>query len=387
MELDPAARAADRCLAAVSGRLDYLLAVTPVDTEAAWRAFEASARTRLPTLTYRPLPFDPEAERRQLAAAPIDDIEDPPVARLLGGLRDELDVLCRMVAARDTDAFLGLSAQVHGTVGEVALAEAVGVLEVLHGWRSDWTGTAVDASGFAAAARAELDRLRDRHGELDAGVEVRDDVHGVMVVRRTLLIDPRYRLDPRRVDALVQHEVGTHVVTELNGRLQPLRSLEVGLARYEETQEGVAVLAELAAGGLTAERLALLAARVLAVRRRVEEEPFADTVAELVDAHGFAPRAAFDIVLRVHRGGGLLKDAVYLRGFAAALAHVRGGGPLDPLLVGKVHLDDLPEVCDLLERGVLTPPRVRPRWAEQLDPAGLPEDLPALAAALRAAES
>jgi uncharacterized protein (TIGR02421 family) len=386
MAVEPIALQVDRCLVEVSDRLDYLLAVTPLDTEGVWRGFEASGHRRLPKLTYRPLAFDPTEEQARLAGVPVDDIEDPAVASLLGGLRDELVTLCRMVAARETEAFIGLSAEVHGMVGEEALAEAERILEILHGWRADWHEHAVDARAFAEAGRAEVERLRERHPDLDADVEIRDDVHGVMVVRRMLLIDTLAAIDPRRVEALVQHEVGTHVVTEVNGAAQPLASLQVGLAGYEETQEGVAVLAEHATGGLTAERLALLAARVLVVRRRVEEVPFAETVAELVDLHGFSARAAFDVVIRVHRGGGLLKDAVYLRGFGRALEHLRTGGALAPLLIGKVDLGDVAAIEDLLARGVLRAPLVMPRWAERLEASELPEDLDTLAAQLRTDE-
>lgn len=387
MDLEPAAVTADRCLAAVADRLDYLLAVTPIDTDAAWRAFEASAFAETPPFTYRPILFDPAAERAQLASAPIDAITDPALAGLLQRVREELHALCCLVEARETDTFLELSAKVHGGVGDVELGQAVAVLDAVHGWPSDWAVEAVDAHGFAEAARAELGRLRARHPDLQAGIELRDDVDGVLVVRRTLLVDTRYRIDPRRVPALVAHEVGTHIVTEVNGSRQPLRCLQTGLAGYEETQEGVAVVAEHLAGGLTAERLALLGARVLVTRRRIDAVPFPETVDELCRDHGFSRRAAFDVVVRVHRGGGLLKDAVYLRGLGRALDHLREGGDLDPLLVGKVDLRDVEDIADLLHRGVLTPPVIRPPWSDRLVPSDLPADVVALAAAVAADEA
>ena len=65
-----------------------------------------------------------------------------------------------------------------------------------------------------------------------------------------------------RVGASLQHEVGTHLVTYYNGLEQPLRLLHVGLAGYDETQEGLAVLAEYLVGGLSRSRLRTLAERV-----------------------------------------------------------------------------------------------------------------------------
>jgi uncharacterized protein (TIGR02421 family) len=379
MDLAEPALTADRCLVEVAERLDYLMAVTPLDTEGAWRAFEASGYRSLPELRYRPVPFDPAAERARLGALLLDAVRPAALARILERLRAELDGLCRLVEARATPEFLTISTEVHGAVDDAELALATAVLDVVAGWDDGWRDAAVDAAEFAAAAGAELDRLREAHPGLEAGIELRDDVHGVMVLRGTLLIDVHLRMDPRRVEALVQHEVGTHVVTEANGARQPLRCLGTGLGGYESTQEGIAVLAEHAVGGLTAERLALLAARVLVARRCTDGTAFADSVAELVDTHGFSHRSAFDIVLRVHRGGGLLKDAGYLRGLGGALAHLGSGGALDLLLIGKVAFEDLDDIGELIDDGVLTAPVVRPGWSEHVDAAALPEDVVALA--------
>ncbi|NIQ16470.1 MAG: DUF1704 domain-containing protein, partial [Candidatus Dadabacteria bacterium] len=68
-----------------------------------------------------------------------------------------------------------------------------------------------------------------------------------------------------RVEALLQHEIGTHALTYFNGLSQPFKQLCIGLSGYEELQEGLAVLAEYLVGGLSKPRLRLLAGRVVAV--------------------------------------------------------------------------------------------------------------------------
>jgi uncharacterized protein (TIGR02421 family) len=152
-------------------------------------------------------------------------------------------------------------------------------------------------------------------------------------------------------------------VTYANGRAQPtLRVLAAGLAGYEALQEGLATLAEYLVGGLDVERLRLIAARVVAVRRLLEEVSFPAVVAELVDEYRIPLRAAFTIVLRVFRGGGLTKDASYLRGLVQLLAYLRSGQPLEPLLVGKLALDQVPLIEELLRRGILAPHVLTPRW-------------------------
>jgi uncharacterized protein (TIGR02421 family) len=166
------------------------------------------------------------------------------------------------------------------------------------------------------------------------------------------------------VEALVAHEIGTHVVTYVNGKAQPFRQLYVGLPGYDELQEGMAVLSEYLVGGFSRPRLRLLAARVLAVHRMMEGADFIEVFRELDRAHDFAQRTAFTIAMRVFRGGGLTKDAVYLRGLVGFLTYLREGGALDPLLVGKLGPQHVPIIEELQWRKVLVPPPLRPRYLD-----------------------
>jgi uncharacterized protein (TIGR02421 family) len=167
-----------------------------------------------------------------------------------------------------------------------------------------------------------------------------------------------------RVEALLQHEVGTHVLTYFNGRAQPFQQLYTGLAGYEELQEGLAVLAEYLVGGLSRPRLRLLAGRVVAVRALIDGATFIDTYRALHRTYGFGQRTAFTITVRVYRSGGLTKDAVYLRGLVGILNYLKTGGDLEPLFVGKIMADHIPIIRELQARQVLRPAPLRPRYME-----------------------
>jgi uncharacterized protein (TIGR02421 family) len=225
---------------------------------------------------------------------------------------------------------------------------------------------ALDAVTFARRVETELDRYRAVFPEIEVRVDVRDDGTGVLFTNGVLLIASTARVPISRVDALLQHEVGTHVVTYVNGMRQPLRLLAAGLAGYEETQEGLAVLAEHLVGGLTAGRLRQLAARVVAVHQMVEGASFAEVHRALVHA-GVQQGPAFSIAVRVFRAGGLTKDAVYLRGLIDIMMHLRAGHDLEVLWVGKMALADAPLVEELRSRQVLVQPTLRPRYLD--DPA------------------
>ncbi len=163
-------------------------------------------------------------------------------------------------------------------------------------------------------------------------------------------------------NALLQHEVGTHLVTYYNGAAQPLRLLQVGLAGYDALQEGLAVLSEYLVGGLSEGRMRTLAARVIAIDQMIRGATFPSVFQQLVDEFGFEPRTAYTITLRVFRGGGLTKDALYLRGLVEILQYLGAGGDLEPLLIGKIAVEHVPVVRELLLSGVLRPPPLRPKY-------------------------
>jgi len=135
-----------------------------------------------------------------------------------------------------------------------------------------------------------------------------------------------------------------------------------GLADYDELQEGLAVLAEYLSGYLPAVRLRTLGARVIAAHMAVHEEKGPNIFACLVEEHDFDSRAAFDTALRAKRGGGLTKDALYLKGLAELLAHLARDGDLEVLFLGKFALKHLHTIEALIESGILHPPEILPSY-------------------------
>ena len=142
------------------------------------------------------------------------------------------------------------------------------------------------------------------------------------------------------------------------------RVLTIGLPGYDETQEGLAVLAEYLTGGLDSRRLRVLAARVVAVGKMLDGAGFLEIFESLRAEHRIPTRTAWSIAIRVVVGGGSVKDAIYLRGITRILEALAEGSSLDVLFVGKLALDHIPLIQDLLDREVLHPPWVRPRWLD-----------------------
>ncbi|MEJ2721678.1 MAG: DUF1704 domain-containing protein, partial [bacterium] len=223
---------ADRQLGDVADVFDLLLQTTPVNTRQAWNEFHRSRFEKAPVFQYRPVPLDPVILKRRLYAAPIERVEDPALSLLLRQKQNELDRQITMLHDLNTKRFLHESLQLYGGVGDGLANTAVEILRRLPSRTREDSGTGhLDAWAFARRAMEEIAWYREQWPDLKAVVEVRSDVNsGLLVSRGTLLVGSHTRVPASRANALLQHEVGTHVLTYYNGKAQPLRQLYSGLA-------------------------------------------------------------------------------------------------------------------------------------------------------------
>ncbi|MHC2990355.1 hypothetical protein OB13_01665 [Pontibacter sp. HJ8] len=367
----PAVWRIDKQLTAISDQFRFLLLVTPINSEEAWQEFRKNKFKQDPTFQYRLMPVDADLLKRELYNIPIEKVEDPTLAFLFRDKRHELDKTLSMLADRNTPHFLYSSLQLFGDVDEQLLKVAEGILAAIPEPTRDPNTLLIPVAEFAALAEQEIAFLRSQHPGVDSGVDVRKDVVGLIVSKGRLNIGTDAKIPRSRAEALIQHEVGTHILTYFNGKAQPLQQLYVGVPGYEELQEGLAVLSEYLVGGLDQDRLRTLAARVIAVHHLTKGCSFTDNFCRLKEAYKFDDETAFGIAMRVHRGGGLTKDAVYLRGLVHLLRYLKEGNELEPLLIGKIRQEYIPIVQELIYRQVLRPAPIKPRYL--LDPAVKPK--------------
>jgi uncharacterized protein (TIGR02421 family) len=355
----------DRCLAEVGEAFDLLLLITPVNVDTAWSHFKRTRFRESPVFYYRPLPVDPSALKQKLFSAPLQSIEDPTLEQLFRDKQVELDQKLTMLTNRGSRRMLHGCLQLYGDVEDTLVLQAKKLLRSLpKNSRNKGKQRMLGSKAFAGRALEEMDYYRKQHSRFTGTVQVRDDVYGNIAVRGDLWVGKNVRIPEDRVEALIQHEVGTHLVTYFNAKVQPFRQLVSGMAGYEELQEGLAVLAEHLVGGLTPSRLRIIAARVIAVKSLTDRKSFKETFTLLVDEYGIGDSMAFLITMRSYRGGGLTKDIIYLRGFLNLMRYLKNGGDLEPLFVGKMAVRHIPVIEELLRRKVLSPAMIRPRYID-----------------------
>jgi uncharacterized protein (TIGR02421 family) len=359
-----AARLVDQQLCEIAESFDFLLQVTPVNSDPAWTEFEAGRFKTAPRLHYRPLPYRPSELKRRLFNIEVERIEDTTLAMLFWEKQNEIDRQLTALHDLGTKDFILSSQKLYGTPEPDLLQLAAELLEGIENCPGDHSNNPmVGIHEIVLRSREEIDFYHNRLNSFNATVELRDDIaSGIMVSHHRLLLSNTLEMRADRLEPLLHHEIGTHLLTYFNGRCQPFRQLYAGLAGYEELQEGLAVLAEYLTGGLTHSRIRGLAARVLTVASLLQGASFIETFQRLIEECQLVPRQAFVTTLRAYRGGGFTKDIIYLRGLRDLLAFLKRGHDLEPLYVGKIGLHQLPFVQELRRRGIINAPALLPRF-------------------------
>lgn len=361
--VDDKAREIDRELAAYSKLFDFLMLVTPINVDEAWQNFKKANYSKNPVFHYRPMPVDPELIKRKIYNLPVEDITDPTIAFLFRDKRKEIDRMLNMMQEREKHDFMLSSLQLFGPVSEQLLDVAKALLIAVEvAPEPAKEAKRLNASQFALMAQKELKWLRSQDAGISTNVRIADDIEGVLVSKGVLNINSNFGVSKKRALPLLQHEIGTHVVTYYNGKAQPLELFSIGVPGYEELQEGLAVLAEYLNDGLTPSRMRTLAARVVAVHEMISGKSFIETFNLLTDRYDFVHHSAFNICMRAYRGGGLTKDAVYLKGFLNIINYIKKGKSLKHLLIGKIREDYLPVVQELIHRNILLEAPITPRF-------------------------
>lgn len=361
--LERAVWTVDKKLAAIEATFSFLLLISPTNTNAERNAFLQSKLKKNPRFQYRLLPVDPDYLKEQLYKINISKIEDPTLAYLFRDKREELEKQITMLRERGSQDFMYSSLRLYKTIDKSLLKIAKDILEkIVPSYQAvtEWA----DCDVIAEKARQEINWYRQRYPKLDATVSIKSDVVGLMVSKGQLIIGETFKTPIDRVEALIHHEVGTHILTFYNGKAQPLKQLSNGFADYDELQEGLAVLSEYLVGGLTKERLRLLAGRVIAAQSLIEGGDFIETFRQLNLEYEFDVETSFDVAARTHQGGGCTKDIIYLRGLARLMDYLKSGGELNPLFIGKIAEKHIPLMDELRLRGVLKEVPLYPRYLE-----------------------
>ncbi len=354
----------DKGIFEIQSAYHFLLLVSPTNVAEIKKHFFASGFKDLHDYHYRFMPIDPNLLKRKLFNLKIEDIDDPALSYLFDEKREEIDQELTMLKERGTPGFLHRSIRLYRGLDQSLVHEAKSILNNLPEEPTSPSEDLIDANQFAKLARQEFDYFKNQCADFSSKIHIRDDINILMVSKGELYLPSDSTMTEQDAHALIQHEIGTHVLTYFNGKQQPLYQMAIGWADYDALQEGLAVFSEYLCGGLSANRLRTIAGRVIAGEAIKNGCDFKHLFHLLHHDYGFADKTAFNITTRVFQGGGFMKDIIYLKGLVQVKEFIMQGGDITCLLSGKFAIEHVSLIKELTDRNIIKPATILPRYLE-----------------------
>lgn len=352
-ELDKEVIALDKALYKSVSNFELLNYVNPTNVESQKRKFYKSKYTINPVFKYKHLTLDPFEMKRKLLQLPIENINDADVRSLYASVIEAYCDKVDMLSTLGTDKFLYNSLRYFGEPTERDIDNAKFLLYCQPFEEDD-----IEDVSTTRAKQYFKEVLNDY--QMESKVVVSDKIVSKALVlnsKKTVVLKKNAKFSERRLKALAHHEIGVHMVTTMNSRMQPLKVFNLGLPVNTKTQEGLAVLTEYYCGGLTFRRLREISLRVLAIESMIVDNDFATTFLLLHDHYGMERDEAFYTTTRVYRGGGFTKDYLYLRGLVDINQHILSGRSIRNLLIGKTSLSFVNLINEMIERKLAVRPK------------------------------
>ncbi|MGK8471299.1 flavohemoglobin expression-modulating QEGLA motif protein [Stutzerimonas stutzeri] len=366
--------------------------------DATRQAFFAAKGRELPQIDRayyegRPLAFDSSAKKQE-----FQDIERDitrqlgqfnPVGQIMRRMCKEYRMVIRMLEARGTPDFGMISQELYGAASD-AFHAGNPTLADLGLMLSDYLNNIADRGdlrdepkNLTAPQAVELlqKRLDVVFGEGEGVIRVFES-DGILADAAAGADYIKIRSDAlfneRDVRALEVHEGLVHVGTTLNGQNQPICTfLAKGPPSSTVTQEGLAILMEVIAFASYPTRLRKLTNRTRAIHMAEEGADFLEVFAFFRE-QGYGDDESYSNASRVFRGStpaGLpfTKDLSYLKGFIMIYNYIQLAvrkGQLEqiPLLFcGKTTLEDMRTLRQLVDEGMVVPPKYLPPQFQDLN--------------------
>jgi len=350
--ISPELREFDQSFYDIVKTINILSAVNPANFDEQKQTFFDSRYSIEPEFTYIGSKIDVFATKRRLFNLPLEHVLDEDLEEMY------FDTLNSYLDKVDQFNSIGSHDFIYDTLryfGEPTSKDVGNARFILH-----LPGN-LEEEGEALLDFEQIKGILVEFAEsnqLSYGLKVEDNmIANALVSGTNIKVNRHARLSLSDTNALAHHEIGVHLVTTLNARQQPLKVLEIGNPLNTMTQEGLAILSEYLSDNLTIKRLKILALRVVAVESMIKEKSFRKTFLMLKEEYGASSQTSFAVCARIYRGGGFVKDYLYLQGFHKMLIAYESEANFKYLLSGKTSIDYLPQISRLIEKGILMPPK------------------------------
>jgi uncharacterized protein (TIGR02421 family) len=338
-------------------QIELLSYVNPVNIEEEKVKFFTSKYLNDPVFEYPGINFDKFRLHRELFNQPLEQIENKEIKQLYEDIIYNYSGLIQCIETiGEGKKFYYNSLHSFGTPTEKDVENAKFILH----YKDEQDSLGQFIPKYNVHETEQLFRDFSKRYNFTYEIKHSDKMSAIAMVLnniQTLVLNSNHTYTDNQIAILTNHEIGVHMVTTMNGLLQPLKIFSHGFPNNLETQEGLAVFSEFMSNNLTIKRLKELAYRVIAVDSLAKGYNFSRTFRLLHNGYDLDKETSFKITLRVHRGGGFTKDYLYLSGLKKVYDLYEQGYDLSQFLTGKVSLEYEQQLHSLQELGLAVKPK------------------------------
>lgn len=357
-ELDKNLIKIDKQLFNIAKNFEIISLINPVNLDHERKKFLRSKFKKNPDFIYNQLAVNPFEFKRKLYNIPIEKISDISLRMLYQDVIDSYTDKIDIITSIGTEKSLYNSLRYFG---EPDLTDIKNAEYILHSSQS------IDEQEEMILNSTDVyhyfKSVINTYG-FDCKLEISKKIISKVLNlnhKKTLYIRKDAFFSEKSLRALAEHEIGVHMLTTINSRLQPLHIFRLGTPLNTHAQEGLAILSEYLSGNISVNRLQILALRVLTIEKMLKGFDFKQTFEFLMDTGNLNETQAFYMTARIYRGGGFTKDHLYLKGFKDILKYYHDGNDIMPLLIGKTSLKYQPVINEMIERKIFLPPKYKTR--------------------------
>lgn len=304
------------------------------------------------------------------------------VGSIMSRMCHEYSRVIEMLMARGTSKFTAISQELYGSsedafhVGAPTLKDlATLVTHTLANIR-DQVITPADQKIFTSEETVEILGQRLEGYFTDKNHNVRVEISDGILADASagaerIKIHEGMMFSEREIRTFEVHEGWVHLGTTLNGLAQPFCTfLSKGPPSSTITQEGLAIITEVFTFASYPGRLKRLTNRITGVSMAEEGANFLD-VFNFFRSQDLDEEESYQSAIRVFRGstpdqGPFTKDLSYSKGFILIYNYIRLAvqrgllNQIPVLFIGKTTLEDIHILSDLVEEGIVIPPKYVP---------------------------
>lgn len=347
----------DQQLIAIDSKIKLLYHLRPINLEEEKRKFFKDT-TYNPQFEYPQLKFDSVELSEELHKIKTDDSR---LGQIFEEKKQEIFKKIRLLESMDESTFTTISVALYG---QPNLEDKERCMELLAKIKKEEREP--EKMHNAIETKIKFEQVFENYKLSNWKVKIKENMVADCVAGKnnSLFIKANAEFSDQRINALVIHEIETHIITAENGKKQPYEIFNRGLANYLITQEGLAMYNVEKLQGISFDENLKALSHVICIYESLNST-FAEVFKKLIALH-IPHEQAFRSCVKAKRGfydtsrhGTFTKDYIYYKGYYRIKEFVENGGKIEDLYMGKIDITDIEKVKFI--PGIIAP-KILPHW-------------------------